>query len=164
MLKHKPSAFLVSLILLICSCATYYSKGAPDKIVMRGDRLAQPVEMTDREILKGFDVYSGQFIDWKKGLVAAPPNQDIAYEVFFYMKWKERHSKYDQGNLKLIYSVRYVPGRDGAPGYVYLPGRDDDRYSINISTIIREGDDGKWHQASPAWDALMKRLIASSKP
>ncbi|MDT5121232.1 MAG: hypothetical protein QOC96_714 [Acidobacteriota bacterium] len=162
-MKRIVSIFLISMIHIACASAVY-SKGKPDKIIITGGGLAQPIEITDRETLIEFAPYIGQFIDWKKGIVADPPTQEQPFEVYFYMKWKERHSRYDQGDLKMIYSVRYLPGRDGAPGFVYLPGKDDDRYYNNVGTILREGDDGKWHYASPAWDALMKRLITASKP
>jgi hypothetical protein len=157
MMKQIVSLLIICLIQIGCASAVY-SKGVPDKVIIKGGALRQPIEITSREVLKGYDPFIGQFIDWSKGVVAAPPSEDASYEVFFYMRWKERHSKYDLGDLKMIYSVRYVPGRGNAPGYIYLPGKDDDRYSINIGTIIRDGDDGKWHQASPAWDKLIKRL------
>ena len=72
------------------------------------------------------------------------------------MKWKGRHSNFDR-ELKLIYDVLYRPGNGDGPGFVYLPDRND-KYSVNMGTIIREGDDGKWHQASARFDSLMKRV------
>jgi hypothetical protein len=42
-----------------------------------------------------------------------------------------------------------------------LPGSNDG-YSVNAGTILRDDADGKWHQASPAWDALMLRLTTAA--
>jgi hypothetical protein len=56
----------------------------------------------------------------------------------------------------MIYALRYCPGRDGKPGYIYLPNEGDGWGSVNPGTILREGHDGKWHYASAAWDDLMK--------
>ena len=145
---------------LFTGASSAYAKGSPDLIVITGGGLAQPIEITERETLKGFDPWMGQFINWARAPVAEPSDPSRSYEVFFFMKWPGRHSNDDRGDLKMIYSVRYCPGRDGGPGLIYLPGEidRDDRYSVNTRTILREGDDGKWHQASAAWDSVMKRL------
>ena len=135
-----------------------YSKGSPDRILITSDH-ANTITITNRETLKKFDPWSAQFIDWSKGVVSAPDDQSQSHEVFFYMKWPGRRSNYDRGELKLIYTVRYVAGRDGAPGYIYLPGEGEKFHGNNIGTIWRDRDDGKWHQASAEWDAVTKRLI-----
>ena len=162
-MKRILPVFFVSLVVL-AAAPLAFSKGSTERIIIKGGGLARSIEITDTETLRGFDPWSGQFIDWSKGPVAVPPNQEQSYEVFFYMKWEGRRSPYDLGSLKMIYALRYCPPvRDGEPGYIYLPGRNDG-YSVNASTILREDADGKWHQASPAWNALMKRLTAASKP
>ena len=160
MLRNILLAFSVTLIVFAGASSTY-SKGAPDRILITSER-AETVAITNRETLKKFDPWSAQFIDWAKGAVSAPADQSQSYEVFFYMKWPGRRSDYDRGDLKLIYTVRYVAGREGAPGYVYLPGAGEKFHSNNIGTIWREKDDGKWHQASAEWDAVTKRLIITS--
>ena len=136
---------------------TAHAKGAIDEIVITGGRLGSEIKIhRDHQTLSGFDPWSGGFMDRGTGPVEAPRDQDSSYEVLFLMKWPARQSKADRDGLQLIYNVRYCPGRDGGPGYIYLPGTDD-KYSVNLGTIIREGDDGRWHQASAAWEALMKR-------
>ena len=152
---------LLCVLMLLVGAPPAYSKGKPDKITIRGGKMARAIEITDRATLNGFDPWSGQFIDSHKGFVADPPERSFAFEVFFYMKWPSRHSRYDQGDLKLIYAVRYYPGRDGGPGYIYLPGKGEAFYDVNVFTILRDGHDGHWHYASPAWDALMKRALTS---
>jgi hypothetical protein len=137
--------------------SSVFAKGSPAEIVLLRDH-AKPVEVTDRELLKQFDPWSGQFIDWAKGPLTAPVDQSHAFEVFFYMKWPGRHSAYDRGELKMIYRIRYIRGPNGAPGYVYLPGKGEGFYGNNMGTIIRENDDGKWHQASPAWELFINSV------
>jgi len=160
-MKHILSIAVVGAVLFLYAPAVD-AKGSPDKIIVTRGGLVRPVEITERETLQGFDPWMGRFIDWSKGPVGSPiagsSDQAQIYEVFFYMKWKGRHSRFDRGNLKLIYSFRYCPGRVGEAGLIYLPGKDD-KYHVNSGTIWREGDDGKWHQASAAWDALMKRAL-----
>jgi hypothetical protein len=145
--------FLLSLSLL----ASAYGKGKVDELVIKGGGLERPIEVRDRQMLAGLDPWMGGFIDWKSGPVAASSAPGPAYEILFYMRWRGRHSSFDRGQLKLIYDVRYRPGTAGEPGYVYLPGSDD-RYSVNLGTIIREDDDGKWHRASVSLDSLIKRV------
>ena len=159
-MKHILS--MLSITLMVAACVLpVRAKGSPDKIIITGGKPAGSVEITDRNTLKRFDPWSGQFITWTKGAVPPPADQSRSFEVFFYMKWNGRHSNYDRGPLKLIYSLRYVPGSDGALGYIYLPGKGERFYNNNIGTILRENDDGKWHQASMEWDLVMKRLIAA---
>jgi hypothetical protein len=182
----KNLIWSISLLALtmLSSAPSVYPKGSPKKIVVTGGGLACPIEVKDREALKGFDPWRGQFIDWAKQMIVEPtnrdryyeglspstgrqgfwkfvepPDQDQSYQVLFYMKWKGRHSTYDQGNLKMIYSLLYCPGRNGGPGYVYLPGENDSWNRVNMGTICREDHDGKWHYASVAWDLLMNRVL-----
>jgi len=162
MIKNLFSIVLFSAFLPVCVLSVS-AKGSPDKIVITSPSLAQPLEINDRETLKQFDPWSGQFIDWQRGPIAAPLDQTRCYDVLFYMKWPGRHSNFDRGDLKLIYSVRYCRGPNGEPGYIYLPSPDDDRYSVNPGTIWRERDDGKWHEASAAWEALMRRMMSAKQ-
>jgi hypothetical protein len=160
---RKGFSLLLMLMMLVCARAAY-SKGSPDKITIRGGKLARTIEIIDRESLKGFDPWTGQFIDWGKGFVVNPPNRNYTFEVFFYKKWPGRHSRYDQGDLKLIYALRYYPGRNGESGYIYLPGKGEAFYDLNIGTIIRKEHDGRWLFASPAWEALFKRALMAEAP
>lgn len=140
------------------------AKGSPERIVIKADGESWRVEVTDYKTLKGFDPWMGQFIDWSKELVRDPPDRKQTYTVMFFMKWKGRRSEYDRGNLKMIYALQYCYGGSGEPGYVYLPGGSEKWGSVNPATIIREGHDGRWHYASRAWEALMKRLMSAGTP
>jgi hypothetical protein len=156
-MRNIPSILLLVFSLLGCS-EPVYSKAPVDEIVITGGGLSRAAEVRCRQMLEGLDPWRGGFIDWQRGPVAAPSDRGPSYEILFYMKWNGRHSSLDRGDLKLIYNVRYRLGSDGGPGYVYLPGKDD-KYSVNMGTIIRENDDGKWHQASANLDSLIKRVL-----
>ena len=100
MIKSILFAFSVALIVFAGASSTY-SKGSPDRILITSDR-AQTVAITNRETLKKFDPWSAEFIDWTRGAVSTPADRSQSYEVFFYVKWPDRHSDYDRGDLKLI--------------------------------------------------------------
>src|ERR1700681_3360152 len=89
-MKLVLSALLVALNILTWSSSSY-AKGSPDKIVITGGRLERPIEITDRQTLKSFDPWTGQFVDWTKGPFEQPQVHDKCYEVLFYMKWEGRH-------------------------------------------------------------------------
>jgi hypothetical protein len=47
-------------------------------------------------------------------------------------------------------------------GYVYLPGRNDKNYRLNVHTIIRRVE-GKWFYSWTKWDAVAEQLIESRR-
>jgi hypothetical protein len=155
-MRYLLGITLLVSIFLAPACSAY-GKGQVDELVIKGGGLEPPLEIRDRLMLTGLDPWMGGFINWQVGPVAAPSRARPAYEILFYVKWKGRHSGFDRGALKLIYDVLYCPGTASEPGHVYLPGSDD-KYSVNMGTIIRKDDDGKWHQASVRLDSLMKRV------
>ena len=48
-------------------------------------------------------------------------------------------------------------------GYIYLPGKGETWYTLNVSAILRDGQDGKWSYASSAWKSLVKPVIAGAE-
>ncbi len=146
----------IATLVLLSLFTSVQAKGIPSLVVIKGTGLQHPIEITDRQTLNEFSPWSGQFIDWKRGVVPAPTDQKPQFEVLIYMKST-------RGDLRLIYTVMYCPKPDNRTGYIYLPGTDDPRYRTNVSTILRDGDDGKWHLANPAWEATVRRLLAKEK-
>lgn len=148
-----------ALLVLLAGVPLAYSKGSPDLIVIAGGGLTQEIEITDPVALKTFDPWMGQFADWQQKPVADAPCFRRSFEVLFYMKWPERNSSLDRGDLKMIYATRYCS--TGLNGYVYLPGPSELLYGENIGTIIRGDADGKWHPATLAWDSLLMSAMAT---
>lgn len=162
-LAMKPAGLFLSLLLLVLFCTDAIAKGYPDKIVIQGNNLDRPIEITDRNTLGKFSPWYGQFIDWANGPVAKP-NDRSSYEVLFYMSVRDRKSPKKPMVSRLIFNFLYTPDQAGGPGLIYLPARSDDKYRINQAAITRDKDDGRWHQASAAWDGVLKPLLPVKQP
>lgn len=129
------------------------AKGPTVKIVISGDGLASPIEVTDQRILDSSNVWMGNFLDASRGTVKEPPAGLPRYEVSFYVKLGDN-------NVRKKYVAYYYPNPSAGQGYIYLPGRGETWHSLNVGTIVRDGRDGKWNYASPPWEDLIKPLIA----
>jgi hypothetical protein len=157
MRKGFATVTLIGIVML--NWAIGYGKGPADLIIILAGR-ASSYEVTDTQTLQQFSPWSAEYIDWSKGMVHAPPDLSRSSKVFFYQKWPSRRSSdYDCDDLKMIYTVTYVPGHDGQRGYIYLPGRGEEFFYNNIGTIMLGDDDGKWHQASAAWEKVMNQTL-----
>lgn len=91
-------------------------------------------------------------MNWSQPTVD-PPKGLPRYEVSFYAKMQ---------NERLVYVVFYEYDPATEQGYVYLPGRMDESYWLNMGTISR-GVEGKWFRAWRAWDGIARPLIAGTK-
>jgi hypothetical protein len=110
--------------------------------------------VTDQRILDASNVWSGQFLDRSRGTAKEPPRGLQRYEVSFYVIW--------DNEIRKKYVLYYYSGRSTEQGYIYLPGKGETWYSLNVGAIIRNEQDGKWNYASAAWEDLIKPVIASA--
>jgi hypothetical protein len=154
----KPSSLFLTLLLLFVVKSDVFAKGYPDKIVIQGNNLERPIEITDRNVLGKFSPWYGQFIDWANGPVAKP-NDRPSYELLFYISVRAKRSPQNQTESRLIYNFLYSPDPSGGPGLIYLPARTDDKYRVNQAAITRDIHDGRWHRASSVWDGALKPLL-----
>jgi hypothetical protein len=123
------------------------------------------VEITDPKTLARFNVWAGPgsswsggkpprdwvdtlIIDWSQA-VTEPPKGLQRYQVSLYAKLP---------NERLIYVVFYDYDPAAEHGYIYLPGRTDEWYRLNVGTIYR-GVEGRWFRASSDWDNIARSLI-----
>lgn len=162
----------VLTFLLLTVPPQLYAKAETSRITIDGPDLKQPIEITDPKILANFDVWSGagtswtgpgattarqkahQFIiDWSRPVVTESPRGLTRYKVSFYAKLPEE---------RLVYVVFYEFHPADDQGYVYLPGKKDDGYWLNVGTIIR-GVEGNWFAASKAWERVARPLITATK-
>jgi hypothetical protein len=155
------------MFLLLANPAPLFAKGQTVKIVIQGADLKTPIQITDRKVLANIQVLSGKgtysneprleepsfIIDWSQGPTAEPPNALPHYEVSFYANLP---------NERLIYVVSYAFDTVTGQGYVYLPGRNDKNYRLNVHTIIR-GVEGKWFHSWTKWDTVAEQLIESRR-
>ena len=152
------------------------AKGATTKVVIEGPGLPKAIEITDRKILANFNVWAGLgrfstqprfnanapsfIIDWSQGPIPEVPNVLQKYQVSLYSK---------ELSERPIYVVYYAVARGSEPGYVYLPGKSEEWWRLNVTSIVR-GVEGKWFHAWSTWENIVRPLIedqlngASSKP
>jgi hypothetical protein len=150
--KPHFAALIIALLALLTTPRSAPAKAATIKIIISGPDLPTPLEITDDQILNLSNVWLGQFLDNSHGHPEKPPER-LPYELSFYIKLSE-------DDLRLMYIAYYYPDPATKPGLIYLPGRRDPWYYLNVGTILREGQDGPWNYASPAWEALIKPAIA----
>jgi len=127
------------------------AKAPLERITISGGGLAEPITVADQEILGLSNPWHGRIANWSAD-VAPPPDDRPVYEI-------RLHARLRGPEVKPIYQLRYVRGDRGAPGSVYLPGRGEAWYRQNVSIIYREGHDGHWHVANPAWEAAFLRAL-----
>jgi hypothetical protein len=156
------AVFIISLVMQSVP-APLLAKGDTVKITIKGADLTTPIEIIDPQILANFRVWAGPgtssnesqglIIDWSKGPAKGQPKGFPVYEVSFYVNLpKER----------LVYVVFYESDPSMDEGYVYLPGKADPSYPLNVSTIFH-GVEGKWFHAWSAWEKVARPLIARAR-
>ena len=161
-------AFIVSLFLIVP--ARFLAKGATTKIMIEEADLAKPIEITDRKVLANFNVWTGPgtfstqpgfnanapgfIIDWSQGPVTQPPQALQRYQVSFYSDVL--------ANERAIYVVYYAVGPGSEQGYVYLPGKSEEWWRLNVTSITR-GVEGKWFYAWSTWESIARPLIKKAR-
>lgn len=146
---------LLLLLVLLVLATPVMAKGPVDKITIEGPSLAEPIEITDPDILSRFDPWGGQFIGTGGPLAGPPPHIKEPYLVKFYLENQ-------QGDLALRYVFYYYFNTAGTTGYIYLPGPGEPYHQTNAGTIIRGTSDGRWHKAIPGWDDVMVDVVAEA--
>jgi hypothetical protein len=111
------------------------------KLTVSGPGLARSIEITQQSVLVLSNVFAGTFIG---AAATAPDAAWPRYAVAFDIQTMN-------GVKEAAYVVTYSRNRWTGEGYIYLPGPGDEWYRRNIGTILREGEDGSWHRASPGW-------------
>jgi hypothetical protein len=145
-------ATMVATIVLACVVAgvSVAAKGTTVKLVISGGRLDSPIEITGKDVVFA-NPWGDSFVaDWKS--IPPPPLTSPRYEVSFYEELGPR-------NVKMMYVVEYSRDVNGR-GAIYLPGHGDQRYRLNVSTILRDERDGQWFPASDQWE----RIVGSHLP
>jgi hypothetical protein len=145
--------------------AWIFAKADISKITIKGADLKTPIEITDPKTLANFNVWTGPgttgtipkeadrfVIEWSQGATERPKGLP-RYEVSFYAKLP---------NERLVYVVLYEYDPAAERGYIYLPGRSDEWYPLNIGTIFH-GVEGRWFRAWSGWDSVARPLITGAK-
>ena len=112
------------------------------RLTISGPGLSQPLEVTDEHALALSNVFGGDFIGEP---AVHPPDAALPrYTIVFDVQTAE-------GVRTAAYTVEYCKDRWTGEAFIHLPGYGDDSYRRNIGTVLREGQDGKWHRATKAW-------------
>jgi hypothetical protein len=162
----------IALVLLIAAClpASLAAKGQTTRITITDVAAAESV-IVDSNLAGRFNVWDGPgtfstvsgrrtegsqgfIIDWSSGPVASRPNGLRRYEVRFYVRYPRATA--DQ----LAYVVRYERDPSSEQGFVYLPGRSDAEYGLNVQAILR-GVEGRWFHASREWQEAVVPLLGA---
>jgi hypothetical protein len=143
--------FLILISLILVPLA--FAKGSPDKIVIWGPSLAEPIQITNPETLRGFDPWNGQFLDQGLGTLAEEPRTRDIYTVVFDVGTNTREER-------VFYVFQYAPNSSGGHGFIYLPREGEPWHLTNGQTILRASG---WQYASAEWDALMQNTLKADK-
>jgi hypothetical protein len=150
------------------------AKGTTSRVIISGGNLPTPVEITDANVLRQFQIWAGPgtsscvrgdcvegtegfFIDWLAGPVTDRPSGLKRYEVSFYVI--DDRFPGQRAREQLAYVVSYEYDSAGSDGYVYLPGRSDSWFRLNSRSIYR-GREGNWFHATRAWQDAVTSLLA----
>lgn len=161
----KRLVSLLFILLVPAVPAESFAKAETSKIIITGAVLNAPINITDPKTLANFGVWTGAgtnctgncpqpnpesfIVNWSQP-VADHPRGLHRYQVSFYAKMPEE---------RLIYVVFYEYDPASEHGYVYFPGRTEEWYRLNVSTIFH-GVEGKWFRASSTWEVLARPLIS----
>ena len=96
-------------------------------------------------------MFAGTFIG--EAVDAAPPANEPIFTVSFDVQPPQNRP------VKTAYAVSVA--RDARTGalWLYLPGRGEAGYRLNVGTIRRDGQDGHWHRPSPAWASALATYL-----
>lgn len=163
----RSFAAAMTVLAMFLAPVSLSAKGATVKITIKGDGLTTPIEITD-PIIKNFEVWAGPgtyvngiegtegfIIDWARGVVAKRPDGLRHYEVSFYAERLQAE--------RLVYVVSYDFDPSTEQGYIYLPGKGDEWYRLNVSAIRRgSGLNGHWFRATSAWEKFARPIITKA--
>ena len=170
-------ATVVFAVLLVASPD---AKGLTTRIAIKDLALGTVSEITNRSVLDQFHVWAGRgtysgapgsentegtqgfIIDWPAGVVEQRPAGLRRYEVRFYVAPRRQGAvtSLDASLEELAYVVLYENDSSTGKGYVYLPGKTDEHFALNVRSIHRRLE-GKWLLASSAWQKAFMHLQAA---
>jgi hypothetical protein len=153
---NRIPELLVAISFILTVFPPLWCKSPTAKITISGGALTSEIEITDSRILDLSGVWGGRFLDTSAAPAIAPPQVAPTYQVWLYIK------SADQG-VQRRHVLYYSPSEPSKKGLIYLPGKGQPWYSLNVSAILRYGSDGEWNYASPSWEELIKLVITRAE-
>jgi hypothetical protein len=169
----KHTLFLTVLLSLAVS-APLSAKGEMVLIEVTGANLPTPIRITDPKI-EAFSLWAGPgvngarvpnaegfIVDWRAGVLsprAAQLTRGVQhYEISFYEGCRTSNDWCTQKQPRMVYVVSYDYDPASPRGFVYLPGKGDASYQLNIGTIWRRVE-GNWFFATASWEEFIRPVI-----
>lgn len=138
----------VAVAIVISAVAGVGAKGPTIKLTVSGGNLRSPIEVTSKPAL--VHVWSDDFIAAPS---AQPPAELLRYQVAFHVLPKGTREP------QVLYVITYARDPVSGEGFIYLPGPGEAYHSLNVSTMLREEKDGRWHRATPAWAQALNHSL-----
>ena len=152
------------------------AKGPTTRITVIDLSGGASIDITDPLVVSRFNVWDGPgtfstangretesmdgfIVNWRSGALNFRPTGLRRYEVKFYV----RH--HDQPPEQLAYTVYYERDPSSRVGFVYLPGKSDEQYRLNVFSIHHgQGFEGNWFHASRSWLDVVEPLLLAHLP
>ncbi len=137
------------------------------KVTITGGDLQAPIAITAKDKLARINIWSGPgnfrvnggirtpyiqdgSIVWSQGAVATPSPGLPRYEVSFFQG--------EGPDEEVMYAVTYAYDPVSRRGYIYLPGKGEKWYDVNVQSIAR-GVEGQWFRSSTEFDGIIGPAI-----
>jgi len=180
------STAVLSLLASFTIPAPLWAKGDMVLVEIKGASLKSPIQITDPRI-EEFNIWVGPgisvgdgissqkeetkgfIIDWQAGVAGQRPIGLQHYEVSFYAgcrtpeRWNSNVRDCLAEKPRLAYVVSYDYDPSSKRGFVYLPGKGDQFYYVNIGSIGHGSRDGHWFFATTSWEDFVRPLIANAQ-
>jgi hypothetical protein len=130
------------------------AKGPTVRLEITGGPLARPITITDASVLGDSNVFGGTFL----GSIASPSSIEPAWPKYVVSFFVELPAWMHEGVQKK-YVVYYSKDPKTGRGFVYLPAPGEEWYHLNVSTILRNGLEGNWLDASVRWSQSLNTYL-----
>ena len=174
----RPLVTAVGFAVLLV--ASVDAKGPTIRIAIKDINSGTVSEIRNPSVLDQFHVWAGRgtysgapgsantegtqgfIIDWPAGVVEQRPDGLRRYEVRFYVAPRRQGAvtALDASLEELAYVVLYENDPSTSQGYVYLPGKSDEHFALNVRSIHRRLE-GQWLRASSAWQKAFMHVTAA---
>jgi hypothetical protein len=170
------STAILTLLASFTIPALLWAKGDMVLVELKGASLKSTLQITGPSIQE-FNIWAGPavsetegfIIDWQAGVVTDRPSGLQHFEVSFYAgcrtpeRWNTTLRDCLAEKPRLVYVVSYDYDLSSKRGFVYLPGKSDPSYYVNIGHIWQGGREGNWFRATASWERFVRPLIANAQ-
>ena len=117
------------IALVLCASIPLDAKGPTVKLTLTGPGLAAPIEIVEPAILEASNIFAGSFIG--EAVTQAPPVNPPIYTVSFELQPPQNKP------VRTAYAVSLARDERTGALWIYLPGRGEAGYVLNVGTIAK---------------------------